>query len=422
MAIKEFFNAVIEYETPRYVKVHNPLVGLVLRSSQLIIISYIVGWALVHERGYQESSPVESSFITKVKGTTSSKLKSGDQDLYNRVWDEADYVVPPAENGAFFITTNVLITPNQTQGKCSEDPMVEGAVCDLRDNRCEEGQYLKLGHGSMTGSCVPSPSDGRHLCEISAWCPVENDELLSLDAPVLSNTEKFTVYIKNSVAFPYFGQQYRKNNIGAGGNSTKPSFYHPEKNPLGQIFNIGEIVSLAGGNYTSLAIKGGVIGISITWNCDLDWDFDKYCKPRYSFSVLEDSGWNFRHAYYHEMNRRTLLKAYGIKFIISVDGLARKFSLKNTVLNVGNGLALLGITTVLCEFVLMYFIKEKNSVAQKKYDYVFAPPLLPGLLAAAPMAIATQHSTAPEKTTNAEKNNFGTQTFIIDKEENKVIG
>ena len=30
---------------------------------------------------------------------------------------------------------------------------------------------------------------------------------------------------------------------------------------------------------------------------------------------------------------------------------------KYQVLNVGNGLALLGITTVLCEFVLMYFIK-----------------------------------------------------------------
>ena len=34
-----------------------------------------------------------------------------------------------------------------------------------------------------------------------------------------------------------------------------------------------------------------------------------------------------------------------------------KCLLKNTVLNIGNGLALLGITTVLCEFVLMYFIK-----------------------------------------------------------------
>ena len=49
--------------------------------------------------------------------------------------------------------------------------------------------------------------------------------------------------------------------FSVSGNSTKPSFYHPESNPLGQIFNIGEIVSLAGGNYTSLAIKGGVIGI-----------------------------------------------------------------------------------------------------------------------------------------------------------------
>ena len=40
--------------------------------------------------------------------------------LYERVWDEADYVVPPAENGAFFVTTNVVITPNQTLGHCPE--------------------------------------------------------------------------------------------------------------------------------------------------------------------------------------------------------------------------------------------------------------------------------------------------------------
>lgn len=40
---------------------------------------------------------------------------------FDRVWDEADYVVPPAENGAFFITTNVLVTPNQTQSRCPEN-------------------------------------------------------------------------------------------------------------------------------------------------------------------------------------------------------------------------------------------------------------------------------------------------------------
>ena len=48
------------------------------RSSQAIIITYIVAWALLHERGYQAKSMVESSVITKVKGTTSSNLVEGD--------------------------------------------------------------------------------------------------------------------------------------------------------------------------------------------------------------------------------------------------------------------------------------------------------------------------------------------------------
>ena len=38
-------------------------------------------------------------------------------DVYSRVWDVADYVVPPAENGAFFVATNVIVTPNQTRGE-----------------------------------------------------------------------------------------------------------------------------------------------------------------------------------------------------------------------------------------------------------------------------------------------------------------
>lgn len=72
----------------------------------------------------QEFAPVESSVTVKVKGTSrsyippsvnlSKYLMSPEwRTLYNRVWDEADYVVPPAENGAFFITTNIVLTPNQ---------------------------------------------------------------------------------------------------------------------------------------------------------------------------------------------------------------------------------------------------------------------------------------------------------------------
>ena len=61
----------------------------------------------------------------QVKGYSVSDLGGVDvrdswRSMYERVWDEADYVVPPAENGAFFVTTNVVITPNQTWGSCPE--------------------------------------------------------------------------------------------------------------------------------------------------------------------------------------------------------------------------------------------------------------------------------------------------------------
>ena len=62
-----------------------------------------------------------------------------------------------------------------------------------------------------------------------------------------------------------------------------------------------------------MAVKGGVVSLSITWNCNLDLDFMENCLPKYSFRILESEGYNFRHAQYHEENRRTLYKMYGIK-------------------------------------------------------------------------------------------------------------
>ena len=69
-----------------------------------------------------------------------------------RIWDESDYVVPPAENGAFFVTTNMIVTPNQTQGACPEDgSQVRGARCRPDNNTCVKGAYLHKSHGLLTG-------------------------------------------------------------------------------------------------------------------------------------------------------------------------------------------------------------------------------------------------------------------------------
>lgn len=106
-----------------------------------------------------------------------------------------------------------------------------------------------------------------------------------------------------------------------------------------------------------------MIGVYITWNCDLDWSFDDYCLPTYSFRILDTYGWNFRHAYYHEENRRTLIKAYGLKFLVVVDGRASKFDLKNTVIVLVTGLGLLGLSTMFCDFILLNYSTDRRRVS-----------------------------------------------------------
>ena len=79
------------------VTVHNPGIGLLRRSLQLGVVLYVGLYQLWYAQGYQQFSGIESSVTTKVKGHSQS---TGDEHhkglMYNRVWDEADYVVPPA--------------------------------------------------------------------------------------------------------------------------------------------------------------------------------------------------------------------------------------------------------------------------------------------------------------------------------------
>jgi len=86
-------------------------------------------YAIVYKKGYQATDYVDSVVTTKVKGTIYTNLSNTElgvpkkyADLYNRIWDPTDYVFPASggEQGGFFVTTNVVITPNQTRGICPE--------------------------------------------------------------------------------------------------------------------------------------------------------------------------------------------------------------------------------------------------------------------------------------------------------------
>ena len=52
------------------------------------------------------------------------------------------------ENGVFFVMTNMIITPNQTQGTCPEDPRFSGVNC-TKDSDCQNLEPVPNGHGKI---------------------------------------------------------------------------------------------------------------------------------------------------------------------------------------------------------------------------------------------------------------------------------
>ncbi|XP_012321947.1 P2X purinoceptor 6 isoform X2 [Aotus nancymaae] len=281
----------LDYKTEKYVMTRNWRVGALQRLLQLGIVIYVVGWALLTKKGYQERDlDPQVSIITKLKGVSVTQIK----ELGNRLWDVADFVKPP------------------------QHPSVPLANC-WADEDCPEGERGTHSHGIKTGQCVAF--NGTHrTCEIWSWCPVENAAVPL--RPLLAQAQNFTLFIKNTVTFSKFN--FSKSNALETWDPTyfKRCRYEPRFSPYCPVFRIGDLVAEAGGTFKDLASLGGSVGIRVHWDCDLDiGDFG--CRPHYSFQLQERS-YNFRTAtHWWEqpgVEARSLLKLYGIRFDILVTG------------------------------------------------------------------------------------------------------
>uniref|UniRef100_A0A4W3HD60 P2X purinoceptor n=1 Tax=Callorhinchus milii TaxID=7868 RepID=A0A4W3HD60_CALMI len=359
---------ILEYDTPRIVLIKNKKVGLINRLVQLVILSYIIGWVLIWRKGYQDFDSIVSSVIIKVKGVAFVN-SSG---FGERLWDSADYIIPPEQESSFFVMTNLIRTENQTQGHC---PEVSLHKCIIEVSLYKYTNAC----GVLTGKCVTF-NEGVKTCEVLAWCPLESQTVFPNPA-LLGGAENFTVLIKNNIRFPQFN--FSKRNIlpNISASYLKTCVFNRTKEPYCPIFRLGDIVRETGDKFQELALQGGVIGILIKWNCNLDRSASE-CVPQYTFQRLDNRnvdetvspGYNFRYAKYYENSAgketRTLIKAYGIRFEVEVFGKAGKFNIIPTMISIGSGIALLGMGTVLCDMIILHLLKKRNYYKEKKYKYV----------------------------------------------------
>ncbi|XP_053487726.1 P2X purinoceptor 3a [Ictalurus furcatus] len=347
------------YETTKSVVVKSWSVGIINRVAQLLIIIYFVGWVFLHEKAYQvRDTGIESSVMTKVKGFGF---------LNSHLMDVADYVMPTQGSSMFCVITAMFITANQTQRKCPETDKNYNCTTD---KHCEKHHSTNLASGKITGKCITEVE----RCEILGWCPAEDDHQ---DITPMSEAENFTIFIKNSIRFPLFN--VTRGNMGE--NTNLSCFFDPINNTDCPIFRLADVLKYAGENFTNISRKGGEIGINIAWMCNLDQHVDN-CKPKYTFTRLDSAfknsnttkGYNFRFAKYFKAEDgseyRTLHKAFAIRFDILVSGNAGKFHLIPTVINVVAACTSVGLATVLCDIILLNFLKGAKQYKAKKFEEV----------------------------------------------------
>ncbi|TNN50546.1 P2X purinoceptor 3 [Liparis tanakae] len=208
---------------------------------------------------------------------------------------------------------------------------------------------VETNRGIMTGRCVRFNSTTK-MCEIQGWCPAEIDTI---------ETGNFLTTLTDDYI--------------------KKCNFDMVNNPYCPIFRVGDVVRYAQQNFTKLAEQGGVIGIKISWICDLDKSDDQ-CNPSYSFTRLDamsqknvvSPGYNFRFAKYYKMDNgtdyRTLVKAYVIRFDVLVNGNAGKFDMIPTLINMVAAFTSVGVGTVLCDIILLNFLKGAEQYKAKKFE------------------------------------------------------
>ncbi|CAF1154766.1 unnamed protein product [Adineta steineri] len=388
LSVREYFSLtnmksmfqgfVYEYETPKIVTIHSISIALTCRIIQLLILIYGIVYLMIIKKGYQDiDTSIISSITLKVKGI------GYNQTAKNKtlVIDGADYIVPPQENNALFLMTNFIRT-DQNHSKCAEAPEIF-AHC-TNDTRCRESTDSHKANGKWTGKCLPNShqSSGSQekigLCELEGWCPVENDR--GIPEPI-QDALNFTIFVKNFIEFPRF--KVIRKNIQRDAKYLRNCSYDHKHHTECPIFRVGTILDLVEkdeAEQINILRLGGVIRIKIDWICNLDISLDK-CVPVYSFGRLDapskeenfSVGFNFRFASHwkHEnQSFRTLTKAFGLRFIISVSGHAGRFDVIQLSLNIGSLIGILGLATFICDIVALYVHRQSSVYRQQKFQDV----------------------------------------------------
>lgn len=366
------WRSIFSYTSIKFVTVKSPKLAVLNWALRLGVLLYVIIYTVFIQRGYQSFGGLVGTVSPKVKGV-------GLNDVRNTVHDIYDGVIPAMERDSLFVTTKFLKT-RQQMGICRGDSgSTEGCTTDA-DCASRKGNITS--NGINTGEC----DEESGFCFIEAWCPLEVDE--EQNWAHVENIDAWTVFVKSNVRFPDFDVS-RTNAFDIQANGA-PTY--------GQnLFTVRDLIEGSDYEQSTAPIQGtgsyfedvnewgAIIQVTLSWDCNFDHAEDD-CNPSFKLERLDNiegtisSGFNYRlmRPYYtlnetsgeFDIENRDLIKLYGIRFSFVNSGSGGKFDIASLTVTLGAGLALLGVSTIVCDYIMVYFMGDRAVFKDEKYKEI----------------------------------------------------
>eukprot|EP01084_Bolivina_argentea_P134880 237770_1 len=265
MLAKLYKSPLCVYKSTRFIQVRNPRLVTIYYFALFAVLCYISIFLVWYSNGYQSIDPVTGTTSVKLKGSGSANLTGSGIGINGTVFDAMDLVVPNIEEDAFFVTTAMIITPNQTRGIWPGNGDLPACTTQNATKACPYNTYSGESQGILTGNCG---ENGR--CEVFSWGPLEADHTQK----EVENIGAFTAFVKVDVSFSLFDVS-RSNTLDKANNGAPIDGYN--------LFTVNEIIGNAtNGEFTNvagkIANKGAIILMQSKWDCNLDQNENK-CNP-----------------------------------------------------------------------------------------------------------------------------------------------
>jgi len=340
---------VLKYKTFRMVVFLDARLGLLNISLQILIVMYIVCFAIIFNKGYIEQEQSFGQIEMTVLGKTYFK-----QDDEHLVVDALDMVDPPLEQGALFIASRIENT-KQTRD-----------ICGNSNHECTEDSDCDKNPPVYTGTCL----DG--LCQEMGWCPPMDTASEDTQVWDFEHPENVTLWIKAAIAFP----KLAPNHIFTTMTDDKP-VYESENPDFGNAYYLSEILEAANVPLIASKANGAMINVLMEWECEVDTG-EGCASPNLRANRLDvglSQGFHFADAVYKPdsdghptADVRFMSKQVGYRLIVSCKGTGRKVSLAAIVLQVSSGLALLGAAKGATDFLMLVVLPQKDFYRKYKEE------------------------------------------------------